>query len=237
MTEPGSAALDADDCSTALTAARDELSAKGFVVLNDRKLGMVEAFREKFHQTYFTDEHLRSYAHDMPADRLRARDVLRYDRVNGQIEISSHPDIAIEGRGEHEGKREFERTDLSGDPHFVDWVKAVLAVVPVAEQQDRGTFGVNLFRTRSKVVTRPHQDGEEFIIVYVVDKKCEGGETTLHDGSDDVVFQGVLGPGDLIIFKDAQFLHSASELRAVDGEAQRDALVCTVNYPDTYPLD
>jgi hypothetical protein len=218
-------------------AARDELLAKGFAVLDDRALGMVDAFREKFHQTYFTDEHLRSYEQDMPADRLRARDVLRYDWLGGRVTLSSYPDIAIEGRGEHAGRREFERTDLSGDAHFRDWVKAVLNVVPVSQRQDRGTFGVNLFRTRSKVVSRPHQDGEEFIVVYVVDKKCAGGETRLHDGSDNIVFQGVLEPGQLIIFKDSDFLHSVTELQPIDGESHRDALVCTVNYPDTYPLD
>ncbi|HUQ58453.1 MAG TPA: 2OG-Fe dioxygenase family protein [Lentzea sp.] len=218
------------------TGVRQELSVKGFVLTNDRELGMVEAFREKFHHSYFTDEHLRSYPNDVPADRLRARDVLRYDRSDGQIAVCGHDDIGIEGRGEHAGRREFVRTDLAGDEHFVEWVKAILSVVPEREQQARGTFGVNLFRTRSKVVTRPHRDGEQFIIVYVVDKQCEGGETRLHDASGGVVYQGTLEPGDLIIFKDSDFLHSVTELEAKDGEPRRDALVCTVNYPGTYPL-
>ncbi|MFD5831254.1 2OG-Fe dioxygenase family protein [Lentzea sp. NPDC060358] len=218
------------------TAVRDKLSAEGFVVTNDRELGMVEVFRTKFHQTYFTSEHLRSYPGDVPADRLRARDVLRYDRVDGRIDVQGHHDIGIEGRGEHAGRREFERTELAGDEHFVEWVKAILAAVPERDHQARGTFGVNLFRTRSKVVTRPHRDGEQYIIVYVVDKNCSGGETMLHDSSGAVVYQGTLEPGDLIVFKDADFLHSVTELEAVDGECRRDALVCTVNYADTYPL-
>ncbi|MFD9700844.1 2OG-Fe dioxygenase family protein [Lentzea sp. NPDC059081] len=218
------------------TAVREKLSAEGFVVTNDRELGMVEVFREKFHQTYFTDEHLRSYEGDIPADRLRARDVLRYDRIGGEIAIKGHHDIGIEGRGEHAGRREFVRTDLAADEHFVDWVKAILSVVPEQDQQVRGTFGVNLFRTRSKVVTRPHRDGEQYIIVYVVDKNCDGGETMLHDGTGDVLFRGTLVPGDLIIFRDEDFLHSVTELEAINGECRRDALVCTVNYSDTYPL-
>lgn len=221
----------------AIGSVREKLSAEGFVVTNDRELGIDSAFREEFHRGYFTEEHLRRYPDDIPVDRLRARDVLRYDRVGEDVLVRGHHDIGIEGRGEHAGRREFVRTALSGDRRFVEWVKAVLSVIPVEERQERGTFGVNLFRTSSKVVTRPHRDGEQFIIVYVVDKACEGGVTTLQDDSGAIVHKDALAAGEMIIFRDADFLHNASELAAKGGESRRDALVCTVNYPDTYPLD
>ncbi|SDG05919.1 2OG-Fe dioxygenase [Lentzea fradiae] len=222
----------------AIDAVREKLSAEGFVVTNDGQLGIPRTFREEFHRGYFTEEHLRRYPDDVPEDRLRARDVLRYDREeDGRISIRSHHDIGIEGRGEHAGRREFVRTDLARDEHFVRWVRAVLSVIPVRERQTRGTFGVNLFRTSSKVVTRPHRDGEQFIVVYVVDKACGGGVTTLLDDSGAIIHKDALEPGDLIIFRDSDFLHSATELEAADGRPRRDALVCTVNYPGTYPLD
>ncbi len=46
-----------------------------------------------------------------------------------------------------------------------------------------------------------------------------------------------LAPGDLIVFRDAAVLHHASPLMSPPGVvAHRDAVVCTVNYPDTYRL-
>ena len=42
----------------------------------------------------------------------------------------------------------------------------------------------------------------------------------------------------MVIFRDAAFLHNASELwNPAGGHAQRDALVCTVNYRNTYELE
>jgi len=40
-----------------------------------------------------------------------------------------------------------------------------------------------------------------------------------------------------LAFRDDRFRHNATPLLAAgDGIAQRDAMVCTVNYPDTYEL-
>jgi hypothetical protein len=49
------------------------------------------------------------------------------------------------------------------------------------------------------------------------------------------VFEQQLNPGDIIIFEDKRFKHDASPLaNPLDGSARRDALVCTVDYQDTY---
>jgi hypothetical protein len=116
------------------------------------------------------------------------------------------------------------------------WVRAMIGLIPPHLRQAEGTFGVNFMRTRTTVVSGPHHDDEEYVIVYVADKHGEGAETTLHDVADPskIIHRVTLAPGDLIVFRDAAYLHNASPLTG--GHAQRDALVCTVNYPDTYPL-
>ena len=49
------------------------------------------------------------------------------------------------------------------------------------------------------------------------------------------VLQQQLNPGDIIIFDDKRFRHGATPLVGSRRRAaQRDALVCTVDYPATY---
>jgi len=116
--------------------------------------------------------------------------------------------------------------------------------VPPARRQDEGTFGVNLFRTFTNVVTKPHHDNEEFIIIYVLDRVGEGAETYLYapedvkSGGETIappLLRQQLNPGDLIIFEDARFKHGATPLQSTPGEtAMRDVLVCTVDYRSSY---
>jgi hypothetical protein len=77
------------------------------------------------------------------------------------------------------------------------------------------------------------------VLIYVVDKVGDGAETTLHavDDPDRIIHRVTLAPGDLIVFRDAAVLHNASPLVSPPGTvAHRDAVVCTVNYPNTYLL-
>jgi hypothetical protein len=140
---------------------------------------------------------------------------------------------------DRKGPVEVSRVELTGDPEFIAWAKGILSLIPKEDRLEKGTFGVNLFRTRTQVVSGPHRDHERFIIVYVVDKIGTGAETSLHDVNDveRVVDRTVLGPGEFVIFDDERFMHSASPLvDPPDGKARRDVLVCTVNYEDTYPI-
>ncbi|MER6797133.1 2OG-Fe dioxygenase family protein, partial [Amycolatopsis mediterranei] len=136
-------------------------------------------------------------------------------------------------------RREYARTPVAHDPLFASWIRAALGLIPEGRRQLRGTFGVNLFRTFTNVVTRPHADGEEFVFVYVVDRAGAGAETSLFrpGAPGTAVHTQRLEPGQLIVFEDARFLHTASPLIAPDGgRARRDALVCTVDHPQTYGL-
>ena len=223
-----------------LWLARKQLDTDGYLVTSDDELGLPGArLREHLLRTYFTPEMLRRYPGDIPADRERARDVVGYAWDGGVPALTEHPEIAIEGRGDHPGRREYARTPVAHDPLFASWIRAALSLVPEGRRRRRGTFGVNLFRTFTNVVTRPHADGEEFVFVYVVDRAGTGAETTLFRPGDPAtpVHSQRLEPGQLIVFEDARFLHTASPLVApAGGRARRDALVCTVDYPQTYGI-
>ena len=94
------------------------------------------------------------------------------------------------------------------------------------------------------MVTKPHHDNEEFIILYVIDRIGDGAVTQLYnlgDVTDDgqvvgpAVLEQQLNPGDIIIFEDRRYKHDASPLLNPPGaSAMRDALVCTVDYRETY---
>ncbi|TCO58728.1 2OG-Fe dioxygenase family protein [Actinocrispum wychmicini] len=204
----------------------------GYFIGDDRLLGMPAEFRQHFHSTYFTEDVLRRYPDDVPADRERARDVIHYAWTSPtEVALTEHDTIAIPDRHGRRGPREFARIELLRDAMFSTWVTGVLSLVPVESRLARGTFGVNLFRTRTQVVTGPHRDHEQFIVVYVLDKVGTGAETSLHNG-DEVVVGATLQPGEFVIFDDSRYKHSASPLISPPGaEARRDALVCTVDYP------
>ncbi|MGA6165811.1 2OG-Fe dioxygenase family protein [Amycolatopsis magusensis] len=224
----------------ALAVARKKLATDGFVITSDHELGLPRTVRETIHQKYFEGGFLRNYPGDIPADRERARDVVRYDWHGDQLSLREHDCVAIDGRGDWSSeRREFDRVPLLDNRDFAHWIEAAVSLVPEHRRQQRGTLGINLFRTHTNVVTRPHQDQEEFIYVYVVDKRGSGAETELFDvDSDEVVQKETLNPGDLLVFEDRRFRHSTTPLVPPANEpARRDALVCTINYAHTYPLE
>jgi hypothetical protein len=230
-------------------AAWAALTEQGYALTSDRRLGLPEKFRENFHQTYYNDQVLRNDKGDWPVDRKRARDVIRYEWHGNALELDTFHKITIKDRGQQLGERDHARVKLLKDPQAKELIKALLTLVPPARRQREGrfegTFGVNLFRTFTKVVTTPHHDHEEFIILYVLDRVGDGAESYLYD-PDDVSddgrvlvenprFSHQLNPGDLIVFEDSVFKHGATPLISPPGgTAMRDVLVCTVDYWSTY---
>jgi hypothetical protein len=227
-----------DPARTTLELARKRLDTDGFATISDGELGLRTEVRHHIHRTYFNEHHLHVYDFDIPADRERARDVVRYERLGGDdVRLTEHDTIAIANR-DGRAYRDFRRVELLGDASFRAWITAALSLVPVPHRRRRGTFGINLFRTHTDVVSRPHQDGEEYILIYLLERVGTGAQTYLYDKeSGDVVHHSTLQPGDLIVFRDDAFLHTATPLRPPAGRpAHRDALVCTVNYHDTYMI-
>ena len=170
--------------------------------------------------------------------------MIRYQWHDDDLSLERHDSITITNRAGIPGKREHARVELLKDDQAVAFIRALLWLVPPDQREPEGTFGVNLFRTFTNVVTRPHHDNERFIIIYVVERIGDGARTHLYhpdqvaaDGSVNgpAVLEHQLNPGDFIIFDDKRYKHDASPLISpAGGSAMRDALVCTVDHPGTY---
>jgi len=220
------------------------LSACGYALTDDESVGLPDKFRENFGSAYFTDQTLRHDDGDWPRDRKRARDVVHYWWHDGELELQEYEKITIVDRAGIAGEREHRRVRLLSDPAAAELVRAFLSLVPPERRQAEGTFGMNLFRTFTNVVTAPHRDHEEYILLYVINRVGDGAETYLYDAREvsddgaptaDPILTHQLNPGQLIIFEDGMFKHGATPLvPPPGGRAMRDALVCTVDYFDSY---
>ncbi|HEY2400732.1 MAG TPA: 2OG-Fe dioxygenase family protein [Steroidobacteraceae bacterium] len=220
------------------------LAEQGYALTNDRSIGLPDNFRQNFRDRYFNSGILCHDEGDMPEDRQRARDVIRYRWDGGDLRLRRHESITITDRAGIPGKREHTRVELLKDTQAVNLLHAFLRLVPPDRRQPDGTFGVNLFRTFTNVVTKPHHDNEKFIIIYVIDRIGDGANTRLYlpedvteDGrvSGAAVIEQQLNPGDIILFEDELFKHDASPLISLpDRAAMRDALICTVDNIATY---
>ena len=220
------------------------LRRQGHALTNDRAIGLPDELRQDFRETYFSDSVLRHDAGDLPIDRKRARDVIRYQWRDADLDLREHGTITITDRADIPGKRDHTRVMLLDNPQATELVRTLLHLVPAENRQSDGTFGVNLFRTFTDVVTRPHHDHEEFIILYVLGRAGGGAESRLYHPADipdagqpsaKPIFRRALDPGELLIFEDRLFKHDATPLEAPPGgTAMRDVLVCTVDYRETY---
>jgi hypothetical protein len=221
-----------------------ELRHRGYALTNDKLIGLPDKFRQNFRGAYFNEWTLRHDEGDWPVDRLRARDVIRYQWSGGHLSLRRHDTITITDRAGIPGQREHSRVELLNDPQATELVRAFLNLVPPWRRQPDGTFGVNLFRTFTNVVTTPHHDNEEFLIIYVLDRLGEGAETYLYDPADVTddgaikakpILEQQLDPGDIIIFEDKLFKHGATPLSdPAGGITRRDSLICTVDDRRTY---
>jgi hypothetical protein len=220
------------------------LTSEGYALTNDESLGLPTKFRENFWPTYFNDQVLHHDDGDMPVDRQRARDVVRYRWRDGQLELEEHETIIITDRAGIPGRRNHTRVKLLEDPQAEDLVRSFINLVPPEWRRSDGTFGVNLFRTFTNVVSKPHHDHEELIILYVLDRIGHGAKSYLYRPEDvsstgkpmrKPVLNRQLNPGEILIFKDKNFMHGATKLKpGPEGITRRDVLVCTVDYPETY---
>jgi hypothetical protein len=220
------------------------LDREGYALTNDRAIGLSVKARKRFRKKYFNDSTLRCDEGDRPANRMRARDVIRYRWRDDRLHVQEHDTITITDRGDMAGKRDHARVRICDDPQGEDLVRALLALVPPRQRVRDGTFGVNLFRTFTEVVTKPHRDYEPFCVFYLLNRVGGGAETYLYRPGDvteqgtptaEPVFRHQLNPGEIIIFKDELFKHGATPLEPLPGgTAVRDALICTVDHPKTY---
>jgi hypothetical protein len=238
----------------------EDLRHQGFSLIQDDAIGLPEKFRENFHQAYFNnDAVLRRDKGDFPVDRERARDVIYYEWSGSELKLSEYQTIVIRDRAGIKGDRLHKRVEVLADPQAEELVRELLFLIPPERRQPRGTFGINFFRTHTDVVTRPHHDDEEFIILYVMHRDGNGAESYLfrdpgYPGPSATnppdpehqreapdrelgpqVLDYQLNPGEMLIFDDTLFKHGATPLEALPGsKAMRDAVVCSVDYATTY---
>ena len=227
-----------------LDRVRAALAGHGYALTSENEIGLPDNFRQNFLKTYFTDAHIRHDPGDRPVDRQRARDVVRYRWRGETPRVREHSTIAITDRAGIPGRRVHSRVRLLEDAQAEKFIRTLLSLVPPGRRRRTGTFGINLFRTFTDVVTTPHRDNEELIFLYVLGRQGNGADSYLYDPNDVTLGGKVIGapilwrqlnPGDILIFDDERFLHGATPLEALpDGTSQRDVLVCTVDDPDTY---
>lgn len=231
-----------------LRRVHKDVTKHGFALTTEWDIGLPAKYGKYLQGTYFDGgqqgSQLRHDEGDWPRDRERARDVILYEWNDGKLALEEYETIAIWDRSEIKGERIHKRIELLQDPQARELIETFLSLVPEDRRQQRGTFGINLFRTHTDVVTKPHQDKEEFIILYVLDREGDGAESYLYKydkekmGAAEVgdrVLLKQLNPGDLMIFEDGRFKHGATPLTPPPGgRAKRDVLVCTVDFPTTY---
>ena len=226
-----------------LRRVHKDVTKHGFALTTEWDIGLPPKCGKNLRETYFDGGQLRHDDGDRPHDRERARDVILYEWNDGKLSLEEYETIAIWDRSEIKGERIHQRIKLLNDRQARDLIETFISLVPEDRRRRRGTFGVNLFRTHTNVVTKPHQDKEEFIILYVLGREGDGAESYLYKcderaGADEVgkqVLLKQLNPGDLIIFEDSRFKHGATPLTPPPGRrATRDVLVCTVDFPTTY---
>jgi hypothetical protein len=227
-----------------LRRVHEHVTKHGYALTTEWDIGLPLKCGKNLRETYFDGGQLRCDKGDRPDDRERARDVILYEWNGDELTLEEYETIAIWDRSGIKGERIHKRIELLYDRQARDLIETFLSLVPADRRQPRGTFGINLFRTHTKVVTKPHQDEEEFIILYVLDREGDGAESYLYKydeqetGAADVsepVLQKQLNPGDLMIFEDSRFKHGATPLEPLPGRrAKRDVLVCTVDFPTSY---
>ena len=226
-----------------LHRVHEDVTEHGFALTTESDIGLPVKCGKYLQGTYYDGGLLRHDEGDRPHDRERARDVIYYEWNDGELRLEEYETIAIWDRSEIKGERIHTRIELLRDPQAEELIKTLLSLVPEERRRPRGTFGVNLFRTHTDVVSKPHQDEEEFIFLYVLDRQGDGAESYLYAydeqaGADEVgeqVLWKQLNPGELMIFEDSRFKHGATPLAPPPGgRARRDVLVCTVDFPATY---
>jgi hypothetical protein len=227
-----------------LEEVQDALRNKGFALTTDRAIGFTAARRKTFKRTYYNRKTLHHDLGDFPVDRKRARDVIRYKWNDDSLDLAEYDKITLTDRAGIPGKREHTRVMLLEDSETTELLDTLIKLVPPERRQTEGTFGVNLFRTYTNVVTKPHRDDEEYVGLNVIDRKGEGAESYLYR-AEDVTDEGKvlagpiltqqLNPGDIFIFEDRRFKHGATPLiPPPGGKARRDVLVFTWDYHKSY---
>ena len=138
-----------DDSSRRLAGSLEEVQAdlrsQGYALTNDRAIGLPAGHRENFTLRYYNSETLHHDPGDFPADRERARDVIRYRWNDETLDLETYDRITITDRAGIDGQREHSRVLLLKDPEAEELIGSLLQLVPPERRQTTGHSGLICF--------------------------------------------------------------------------------------------
>ena len=220
---------------------RQRLQEVGYALSSDMALGMSPQQHKSFDNKFFTDQllgpELTALSSLLP-HRMRARDVIVYQRLEDDLALEESPFITLrEIPHANIPAREYRRIFTLQDAEMIHWIKTLLSMVPVNEQQATGKLSMDFLRTFQQATAFRHQDHEQFVIIYVVARNTNGAVTSIHPiaDPDQTEIAVALQPGEYFIFRDRDFMHDVTPLEPrYEGDKQyRDAIVALVRYPES----
>ncbi len=209
--------------------AHDDLRAQGWTLTSDAELGL-PGLHKVIHPAVFVPEVLvpRPDAGGPVPDRYRIKDMAHYRWEDGSVVLREVTEDRYARVDDRPGVPRFR---FFAVPGARDLAAALLGLIPPEMRHGSGTFGTHAFRSFNDVVNSPHRDGFEYGITYVIDRIGEGAVSYLYrDGREVLSHQ--LQPGEILLFRDADFLHGATPL---EGEPRRrDALIMQMDAPEDH---
>jgi hypothetical protein len=99
----------------------------------------------------------------------------------------------------------------------------VLSLVPPGLGRRFGRMSVDWYRYSQGTDSPPHRDGfGDFVVIWVLDREGEGGESFLQHPDGGFALHRVLEPGEVLVFRDELFQHGLTPLGP---GASRDAVI------------
>lgn len=214
-----------------MSFSASELASRNFTILSEHDL-LLSGLRLEILKHCYRPEVLPPVGDTRGPvkDRYRAKDMCIYRRRGDTTEILPVTDDSLMQLGTGENARTAAHAPFFKIPGCSELVKWLLALIPEEDRHSEGTWGVHTFRSFSNVVDGPHQDGFEYGGVYVLDLIGTGARSYLRriNGGQELDYQ--LQPGQILLFKDSEFLHGATALEG--NPCRRDALVIQFDAPE-----
>jgi hypothetical protein len=214
---------------------RNDIRTSNFTITSEAELGL-EGLRNKILDQVFIPQVLAPNPDTQGPvrDRYRAKDMMHYVRSGTEWEdVTLHEtqDDRFARLGVPPNDRPALRFHWLSVPGCYELTCKLLSCIPPEMQHQRGTFGVHAFRSFNDVVNAPHQDDFEYGLTYVVALIGGGAHSYLYRLPDKKqVLDHQLQPGEIILFRDSDFLHGATPLTG--NPRRRDALVIQFDAPE-----
>lgn len=216
-----------------MTSPHDDMREQGYVIVTEEDLGLPGFRHAVLEHAYRPDVLIPEpdVAGPVP-DRYRIKDMIHYTWNGDGLLLAETGDdrFARLGTGTHiRPARRFHWLQIPG---AFAMTCQMLRLVPPEMRHPSGTFGVHAIRSFNDVVSGPHQDGFEYGVTYVLDRAGDGAVSYLYRSSDSKILDHQLQPGEILLFRDAAFLHGATALEGDPATRHRDALIIQFDAPE-----